>query len=257
MDTEAFCRYPAGWHLLQCGHGSRVWLPKRCRVCVGCRAARRGKVLARLHAGIATSSNTGFLTLTSLPGTPWPAVMKAFALLVRALKKRSPLLAYAAIKEVGSRNGMCHLHVLLLNFNYTPQAQIARRWRQLTGAWVVNVQRVAGPQAAVYCAKYVSKGDVVWRKTVTYSRGWPPLPDLECSARVIAELGPAGPQKWSAVTPMRGLVVKLEAGCSCFGACAPTPPEVVYWLRYLQGHSPPVSPAESVQWSSNRPASAR
>lgn len=166
--------------------------------------------------------------------------MKAFSRLIRFLRRSSPKLEYAAVKEEGSRSGMQHLHVLLLNFNFTPQAQISREWRHLTGAWVVDVQRVEGSRAQAYCAKYVSKQLDSTRKNVTYSKGWPPLPPFARTAIAIDELDYFGPSKWLGVTDQHGLMALLKPDCSCFGTMHETTLGEVLWLKSLKGRSPPL-----------------
>lgn len=179
------------------------------------------------------------LTLTTRPGTNWPEVMRAFQHLVKFLRKTSPELEYAACKEEGSKTGMRHLHVILLNFQFTSQPIISARWRQLTGAHVVRIERLRSDRAHYYVAKYVSKDLDAARKHVTFSRGFPPLPPPEHRLSHVGETSYLGPSKVYEWTDHPGIVDKLEAGCDCFGEPHPVTMEEHRWLRYLQAHSPP------------------
>lgn len=247
MESETRCKWPLSWHLLQCSHGSRVWLPRRCRRCSGCKQARRNKVLARIAGGLDGQPNSALLTLTTAPGTDWIKTMRAWQHMVKFLRKTSPKLEYAACKEEGSKNGMRHLHVILLNLNYTPQHLIAKRWRELTGAFVVRVERLRSDRAAVYVAKYVSKDLDAARKHVTFSKGYPPLPPPDVRLTHVAEAGPLGPNRVSLWTNHPGIVDFIVTDCPCFGDTHPVTMEEHRWLRFLQDHSPPVYRESSAQ----------
>lgn len=169
--------------------------------------------------------------------------MRSFQHLIKFLRKTSPRLEYAACKEEGSRTGMKHLHVILLNFTYTPQHTIARRWRELTGAFVVRVERLRSDRAGYYVAKYVSKDLDAARKHVTFSRGFPPLPPNPLKVAHVAETGPAGPARVGTWTAHPGIVDVIHPGCDCWGETQPVTMEHHRWLRYLQDHSPPASQA--------------
>ena len=183
------------------------------------------------------------LTLTTAPGSDWKATMRAWQHMVKFLRKRSPKLEYAACKEEGSRTGMKHLHVILLNLEYTPQHMISARWRELTGAYVVRVERLRSDRAHYYVAKYVSKDLDAARKHVTFSRGFPPLPPPENRLSHVAEETYLGPRKTYFWTDHPGIVDNLREGCECFGTAHPVTLGETLWLRSLQAHSPPDSAA--------------
>jgi hypothetical protein len=169
--------------------------------------------------------------------------MRAFQHLIKFLRKTSPDLAYAACKEEGSDTGMRHLHVVLIGFQYTPQSSIARRWRELTGAFVVRIERLRSDRAGYYVAKYVSKDLDAARKHVTYSKNFPPLPPSDLKAAHVAETSYLGPSNVAIWTPMPGIVQTLVEGCRCFGEPHPVTMDEHRWLRFLQDHSPPDSRA--------------
>lgn len=179
------------------------------------------------------------LTLTTAKGADWKTTMRAWQHMVKWLRKRSPKLEYAACKEEGSSSGMKHLHVILLNLEYTPQHAISARWRELTGAWVVRVERLRSDRAHYYVAKYVSKDLDAARKHVTFSKGFPPLPPREERFTHVADTGYLGPGKVATWTNQPGIVDMMVPNCSCFGEPHPATMKELLWLRYLQDHSPP------------------
>lgn len=187
------------------------------------------------------------LTVTTKAGTDWPATMRAWQHLVKFLRKTSPELEYAACKEEGSSTGMRHLHVIVLNFEYTPQFAIAKRWRELTGAFVVRIERLRSDRAHYYVAKYVSKDLDAARKHVTFSKGFPPLPPPEHRLSHIAETGFTGPSRTYFWTAHPGIVDTMVENCSCFGEQHPVTIGETLWLRSLQAHSPPAYPASSAR----------
>ena len=241
---EDRCSAPRGWTLYQCAHGSRAWIALRCRRCPACLAAKRAKILLRLYAGASSVPDAAMLTLTSLPDTPWPVIMRAWSSMARYLRRTSPQLQYAAIKEEGSRTGMRHLHVLLIHFRYRPQRLLSAEWSRLTGAHQVDIRRVAGSLAARYVAKYLSKSDPGARKRATFSKQWPKLPPLQQTLQAIAKTGPLGPSSFVGVASNGALLAMLAPNCPCWGA--PRPPSLGdrLWLKSLQDRSPPVSPAD-------------
>lgn len=183
------------------------------------------------------------LTLTTRLGTDWPAIMRSWQHLVKSLRKTSPRLEYAACKEAGSKNGMRHLHIILLNLEFTPQSQIAHRWRELTGAHVVRIERLRSDRAHYYVAKYVSKDLDQARKHVTFSRGFPPLPPNPHPMKAVKETTYLGPSRVDVWTDRPGIVDVLVPGCPCFGEAHPTTMSEQLWLKSLQDRSPPGSRA--------------
>ena len=233
-----------------CQHASRAWFPRRCRKCPGCLQTKRNKTLAKILSGLGATEEHAFLTLTSRTGTPWPDIMRAWTRMVAFLREDSPFLQYAAVKEEGSSTGMRHLHVILLNFAYTPQKIISRKWFSLTSAWVVNIKRIEGQHAAAYVAKYVAKDDLPLRKKVTYSRAWPKLePALNLTWLTHREWWNPPPfaENWTADG---ALVVFKREDCPCFAFARPPTMEQVDWLRSSEVRSWQASVATSVRFAS-------
>ena len=197
-------------------------------------------MLARIANGLSGRPNSALLTLTTAPGTSWIQTMRAWQHMVKYLRQTSPHLEYAACKEEGSNSGMRHLHIILLNLNYTPQHLIAKRWRELTGAFIVRVERLRSDRAAVYVAKYISKDLDAARKHVTYSKGYPKLPPPEIPLTHVRETGALGPSRVYEWTDHPGIVDSIAEGCPCFGDTHHVTEAEHRWLRFLQDHSPPV-----------------
>lgn len=196
-------------------------------------------MLARLAHALKGASGSALLTVTTPPQRTWPEVMRSWQHLVKFLRETSPNLQYAACKEEGSHTGMKHLHVILLNLEYTPQFKIAQRWRELTGAFVVRVERLRSDRAHYYVAKYVSKDLDAARKHVTFSKGFPPLPKDGPRLTHVNETSFTGPSKTYFWTDSPGIVDTLVEGCPCFGEAHPVTVGETLWLRSLQAHSPP------------------
>lgn len=237
MNSETRCESPKGWTLFQCPHGSRVWLPQRCRHCDGCFNARRAKTIAKILAGLDGQKDISLLTLTSTPGTDWKRIMRAWQQMARWLRQTSPEMTYACIKEAGTRSGMKHLHVLMVNARFTPQSHVSAEWRRLTTAWVVDIQRVHSRKAAAYVAKYVAKGPAAARKSVTFGKRWPKLPRQEQTTQAIDRCGPWGPSKFTSVASSIGLVAFLAPDCRCYGDISPPTLEIHLWLKSIPARS--------------------
>ncbi len=178
------CQEPTGYMFLTCPHDDYAIMPLRCRQCDPCRGAYRAKVMARILGGIApVRAEPALLTLSTVSGSvTWPQVMRAFTSLMYALRKRTPGLQYAAIKEEGDATGMRHLHVVLQGWRYIPFEEISHLWATRVGAPGVDIKRVdkGGGSLPAYVAKYVSKGVGSGGplRRVTYSAQWPKLPKV-------------------------------------------------------------------------------
>lgn len=220
LKTGSWCRSPAGWLQVGCGHGSVVWVPLRCRHCRGCIEGHLRRVRARLKHGLnELGGDCAMLTLTSMPGMSWVEVMKAWNKLRGWLRKRVPDLEYAAIKQEGSVAGMRHLHVVLGRWRYVEREAIKREWERLTGAYMVDIRRKGASGAVNYVVGYVTsklEGSDL-RKRVTYSRGFPKLPVQEArwrptGERVDGSVAPAG--RYESVLGS-GLLVVKDSYCEC------------------------------------------
>jgi len=126
-----------------------------------------------------------FITLTVNPAIGEdPAerariVTKGFRLLVQRIKTKLKVkeFAYMAIFEA-TKKGEPHLHVLARS-RYIPQSWLSDVWRELTGAYIVDVRRTDNSgRAAWYVTKYMAKNPVRFGKTKRYlmSRHWKQSP---------------------------------------------------------------------------------
>lgn len=122
------------------------------------------------------------LTLTSLPGTSWPDLMKSWSEFVRELRAKSGTLTYMAVKEEGTRTRMRHLHILITGPGavWTDWSWMSSAWQRLTGARGVHIKRVStvgegAVKAVWYACKYLGKGfglTAPTRKLMTASSGY-------------------------------------------------------------------------------------
>jgi hypothetical protein len=177
--------------------------------------------VARILAATAAQPWVGFLTLTSRLDRSWEDVMTGWKGLVRWLRARGAAAHFACIKEEGEVNGMRHLHVIAYPWVWVDQTEISAEWERLTGDPIVWISRVSDKgRTARYVSKYVSKAAPPYRKTVTYSQGFPKLPK-----------GPSmtflGSSPWPAATVYvsHGAWLEHAAGCGCHGET-----EMAPWL---------------------------
>lgn len=114
---------------------------------------------------------------------------------------------------------MRHLHVLFLGLRWVPYAALSAKWKRLTGAWAVDIQRVAGGKVAGYISRYIGQGmAVILGKAVTFSKGWvrTARPKL---LEVAVDVGEPRVRAWVARTASGTLVERWgpEGGCECPG----------------------------------------
>lgn len=168
------CLAVKGWTRIQCEHLAVYWRPMRCRRCMGCLLWKTRRVIAQVMVGLEEENKwTSFITLTSVPGSQWSTLMSQFSRLVKWLRSTYGSVDYAAVKQEGTSTGMKHLHVIFLGLRWVPYAILSAKWKRLTGAWAVDIQRVAGGKVAGYISRYIGQGmAVMLGKAVTFSKGW-------------------------------------------------------------------------------------
>ena len=240
--SESFCLFPQGWTLLSCTHGNLKWLPKRCRSCPGCRLAHRKKTIARVLSATTSQPWVAFVTLTSLPGSEWPQILRWQQRFMRYLRKRIPDLQYVSAKEEGSKTGMKHLHLIVYPWVWVPYPEMSKRWEAISGAWNVNVERINGLGVAGYITKYMSKAPLGIRKNITYSRDFPKLPPgFKWYAVDRIDRG-FPPYAGIGETASHHIIHKHVVDCDCLGPVRRLSEETWQWLKYLTDHWPRASP---------------
>ena len=132
--------------------------------CPDCGKYQRRRLKKRLVAGQPTT----FLTLTVNPrihpdpDEAFKQASLAINRLMKVLRRRWPMneIQYALVWEK-TKKGYPHAH-LLLRAPYIPQAFLSRTWERLSGAKIVDIQRVRHEnQAAAYVSKYLAKDPAV------------------------------------------------------------------------------------------------
>ena len=171
--TGAYCASPKGWARVVCEHLAVYWKPLRCKQCEGCLRWKTKRVIAQVLTGLEGDEKwKSFVTLTTIQAPSWSWVMTRFQKLVRWLRSTYGPVEYAAIKQEGTSTGMKHLHLLLLGPAWIPYATLSQKWKSISGAWSVDIQRVSSSGVAGYVARYVAAGSVILGKAVTFSKGW-------------------------------------------------------------------------------------
>jgi len=214
------CIAVRGWSRIVCEHLAVYWRPMRCRRCMGCLRWKTNRVIAQVLVGLdAEEAWTSFITLTSKPGSQWSVLMCAFGRMVKWLRTIYGPVEYAAVKQEGSLTGMKHLHILFLGLRWVPYAALSRKWKLLTGAWSVDIQRVSGGRVAAYISRYIGEGlSVIVGKAVTFSKGWlrAKRPKL---LEVAADVGEPHTRDWVARTAGGALIERWgpHGACECPG----------------------------------------
>jgi len=220
IDLTIWCDEPRGWLRCECEHGAMFWKPIRCRRCPGCQQNKHRKAVAKIVVGTKGEEWLSLLTLTTRPGTEWSSIMGAWSSLVRKLRALYGRVEYAVAKEEGSSNGMRHLHAIIAGPPWISFVRVQAIWQSLLGAHGVNIKRITSGTVAGYVAKYVSKGQLLLPKLLTFSRGWKRslVPPLVAWHSVCGE-----PVKraWRLVTPCATLVEYWGLGGPC--RCVPSP----------------------------------
>lgn len=201
------CTDIKGWSRIVCEHLATYWRPMRCRRCMGCLRWKTNRVISQVLGGLDGEDKwKSFITLTSTPGMEWSSLMRAFQRLVKWLRTTYGNVQYAAVKQEGSLNGMRHLHVLFLGLRWVPYAALSARWRSLTGAWSVDIQRIAGAKVAGYISRYIGQGmGVLLGKAVTFSKGWRRVKPPE-KVEYNPDIGKPHPRPWVAMTKAGTLI---------------------------------------------------
>lgn len=235
MANSNYCEHPKGWTLIQCHHGTRLWVPVRCRKCHPCRLAKVGVQIAKITAAIDLLNWPVLVTLTSKPDMTWPLFMRKWTIFVRWMRSTYPNAHYAAVKEEGLDKGMKHLHVVLLGIKWFPQQKLSREWESLTGAWNVDIRRINPGHLPGYLLAYLSKPFAGARKQVTYSTFFPKLPPQQ-GWRTVGKLDAwHTPTHFIGISEGRGLVDNWGEGCTCI----PPPRRLTLfessWLEFTLG----------------------
>jgi len=175
----------------RCEHGTTRWLKLSCkrRGCPVCGETRRRLISWRIQQGLEI--------LAGVKGGAWfvgtwdhdvskVSARRTVARFIRWLRKRLGHFEYASTWE-RTKRGWLHVNVIIAPWSFVPQATLSWAWQRFGGGprvWVERVQGSIGFEVAKVSqrqiANYVAKWDqqVQTGRGVTYSRGWPKLPDL-------------------------------------------------------------------------------
>ncbi len=179
----------AGWLLGECCHGTKRWIKLSCkrRDCPVCGWTRKHLISWRIAQGVEElggDSGAAWFVGTWDCDIPKAKAVKVVRQFIQKLRREQPQIQYASTWEV-QRNGRLHVNLVMVPFRYIPQARISEMWQRFGGGRVVWIERVGkgiGHEAAKdrdRIGAYVAKWDQMVKngRGVTYSKGWPKLPD--------------------------------------------------------------------------------
>lgn len=158
---------------------AEILIPVGCKTW-SCWYCARVKI-AKLAAQTREAKPNRMLTLTIDPSL-WDSPRAAFdgtrrkvPELIKRLRKRFGTIEYLRVTEL-TKKGWPHYH-LLLRSNFLPQPVVAKEWRELTGAKIVDLRQVKATfKAYSYLVKYLSKLHTIeWtERHVSYSKNFFP-----------------------------------------------------------------------------------
>jgi len=173
-------------------HGQRrfVLVPCKRRDCDVCGPNGRWEIAKRIAYGIRQHWPCAWITLsfeTELAEEPvWkPKAVRRLGKFVTWLRKSNPGLQYAATYELQKR-GRLHINLLIGPWKSVPKAELQNRWgANLWVEWVQDDKTMGREAAKSYSpeslGKYLSKLEQAvpadWGRRVSYSKGWPKLPE--------------------------------------------------------------------------------
>ena len=136
------------------------FIPLRCKCWTCPHCAKINKY--NLEAKIASGKPDRMITLTCRPEegrTPkeiHDRARKKIPILFARLRKEFGEIEYAAVLETTGR-GLPHWHILCRG-DYIPQAAIKKHWNQLTGNYIVGIEKIRSAKSVQsYIVKYLAK----------------------------------------------------------------------------------------------------
>lgn len=186
------CPFPR-WIRGECDdHGSKRWLTVGCKArdCASCGSAGRRRIAERLAWGCRTfmerGIRVGWLVLTYRRDTSKNEAVRDLGAFIRRLRKRHGRFEYAATYEL-TKAGRLHINLLIPGWTYIRKRTLDRLWGQgHTWVEIVRTDQTIGKELAAdyspealggYLAKLYQAVPRNWKRRVSYSRGWPKLPD--------------------------------------------------------------------------------
>ena len=174
---------------------------------------RSRRLYQRFFSGIGVGGRLRFLTLTSSEESVRLGldIHRSWRCLLWRLRRRMGHFEYIAVREVGDKHGMVHLHIVFRG-GYIEQVLIGKLWNEIHHSPIVFIEQVylkGVRKMGHYLAKYIAKsrnnrywasygwvfqGWVGWSKRVKRLTGHYPsrewvtaLARLGSDARVVAE----------------------------------------------------------------------
>jgi len=187
----------AGMMKGRCKHGTVRWvfLPCKRRGCPVCGERRKKRIAARIRYGIEQLGGdygAAWFVGTFDRDIEKKEAVRVVGKMVRWIRKQAGVqIEYACTWELTER-GRLHVNLILAPWAYVPQSVLSEAWQRFGGGKRVWIQRVGaniGNETAkagrTKISNYVAKWDqmVQTGRGVTYSKGWPKMPESETMHR--------------------------------------------------------------------------
>lgn len=183
----------ANWLMGQSREGDIRWSRTGCkrRGCPVCGGKRKRKIAFRIGLGIrmlGRGEGAGWVVGTFAKDLEKPEAVKILGKFMRRVRKESGVkVEYAVTWELHKKGGL-HVNILMIPWVYVPHKVLVKWWVRYGGRKRLSIKRV-GAGIGVEAAKakrearkygnYVAKFDQMVRegRGVSYSKGWPKLPE--------------------------------------------------------------------------------
>ena len=169
------------------GHDKPVYLKVPCkrRSCEVCGPIGRYRIAQRIAYGVRQLWPAALQVLTFERDVTKVEAGRRLARYVRRLREGNPGLEYAATYEL-TEKGRLHINLLVARWRHVPQAILEKWWgARLWVSWVKDEGAAGRESAKSYSpeslAAYMNKLSQVVQegRRVSYSKGWPKLPEPE------------------------------------------------------------------------------
>jgi len=163
-------------------HSDVRWIQVSCkeRNCPICGPVGRSKIAERILAGVRMYWPCAWLVLTFDHDVEKKVAVRKLGAFVKWLRTRRGMsdAQYAATYELTAK-GRLHINLLFGRWEWVPWPELLKRWGARLSVEMVQDEGAIGAEAAKSLGGYLSKLEqaVPEDRRVSFSKGWPPLPE--------------------------------------------------------------------------------